>query len=109
MAISTAANSSIEIECVILRLGFFCLASKIAVFQAFADETLKPLRGIPLAQVIMKEIASEKGVENMKKIALAVLLGLTALSSMISLSAPVSFAQEEPAPAPEPKPEKPGE
>ncbi|MDP2603793.1 MAG: hypothetical protein Q8S00_14545 [Deltaproteobacteria bacterium] len=43
----------------------------------------------------------------MKKIALAVLLGLTALSSMISLSAPVSFAQEEP--APEPKPEKPGE
>jgi len=43
----------------------------------------------------------------MKKFALAVLLGLTALSSMISLSAPVSFAQEEPAPTPEPKPEKP--
>jgi hypothetical protein len=109
VAISTAANSSIEIERVILRLGFFCLASKITVFQAFADETLKPRCGIPLARVIMKEFASEKGVENMKKIALAVLLGLTALSSMISLSAPVSFAQEEPAPAPEPKPEKPGE
>lgn len=107
MAISTAANSSIEIERVILRLGFFCLASKIAVFQAFAGETLKPRRGISLALVIIKEFASEKGVENMKKIALAVLLGLTALSSMISLSAPVSFAQEEP--APEPKPEKPGE
>jgi len=43
----------------------------------------------------------------MKKIILAVLLGLTALSGMISLSAPVSFAQE--APEPEPKPEKPGE
>jgi len=107
VAISTAANSSIEIERVILRLGFFCLASKIAVSQAFADETLKPRRGIPLALVIIKEFASEKGVENMKKIALAVLLGLTALSSMISLSAPVSFAQE--APEPEPKPEKPSE
>jgi hypothetical protein len=109
VAISTVANTSIEIERVILRLGFFCLASKIAVSQAFADETLKPRRGIPLALVIIKEFASEKGVENMKKIALAVLLGLTALSSMISLFAPVSFAQEEPAPAPEPKPEKPGE
>ena len=40
----------------------------------------------------------------MKKIVLAVLLALTAVSS-ISLVAPVSFAQEEP----EPKPEKPGE
>ena len=107
MEISTAANSSIEIDRVILRLGFFCLASKIAIFQAFADETLKPRRGISLALVIIKEFASEKGVENMKKIALAVLLGLTAVSTMISLSAPVSFAQEEP--APEPKPEKPGE
>jgi hypothetical protein len=107
VAISTAANSSIEIERVIMRLGFFRIASKIAVFQAFADETLKPRRGIPLALIIIKEFASEKGVENMKKFALAVLLGLTALSSMISLSAPVSFAQEEP--APEPKPEKPSE
>jgi len=43
----------------------------------------------------------------MKKFVLAVLLGITALSAMISLSAPVSFAQE--APEPEPKPEKPGE
>jgi len=41
----------------------------------------------------------------MKKIVLAVLLALTAVPSMISLTAPVSFAQEEP----EPKPEKPGE
>ena len=109
MAISTAANSSIEIDRVILRLGFFCFQSKIAVLQAFADETLKPRRGIPLALAIIKDFASEKGVENMKKIALAVLLGLTALSSMISLSAPVSFAQEAPAPEPEPKPEKPSE
>lgn len=109
MAISTAANSSIEIERVILRLGLFRLSSKIAVFRAFADETLKPPRGIPLALVTIKEFASEKGVKNMKKFALAVLLGITALSSLISLSAPVSFAQEEPAPAPEPKPETPGE
>lgn len=42
----------------------------------------------------------------MKKFAFAVLLGLTVVSGMISLSAPISFAQEEPAPAPEPKPEK---
>jgi len=107
VAISTAANSSIEIERVILQLGFFCLPSKIAVFQAFANETLKSLRGIPLALVMIKQFASEKGVEHMKKIALAVLLALTAVSSMISLSAPISFAQE--APEPEPKPEKPGE
>jgi hypothetical protein len=107
VAISTAANSFIEIERVILRLGFFCLASKIAVFQAFADETLKLRRGIPLALLIIKEFASEKGVENMKKFVLAVLLGFTVLSSMISLSAPVSFAQEEP--APEPKPKEPGD
>ena len=111
MAITTAANSSIESERVILRLGFFCLPYKVAVFRAFAGETLKPRRGIPLALVTIKQFASEKGVENMKKFILAVLLGVTALSSMISLSAPVSFAQEEPAPAPtpEPKPEKPGE
>ena len=107
MAITTAANSSIESERVILRLGFFCLPYKVAVFRAFADETLKPLRGIPLALVTIKQFASEKGVENMKKFILAALLGVTALSSMISLSAPVSFAQEEP--APEPKPETPGE
>jgi len=107
VAISTAADSSIEIERVILRLGFFCLPYKVAVFRAFADETLKPLRGIPLALVTIKEFASEKGVKNMKKFVLAVLLAVTALSSMISLSAPVSFAQE--APAPEPKPETPSE
>jgi hypothetical protein len=45
----------------------------------------------------------------MKKFVLALLLGFTAVSSVISLLAPVSFAQEEPAPAPEPKPEKPSE
>jgi hypothetical protein len=107
VAISTAADSSSEIERVILRLELFLVLYKIAIFRAFADETLKPLRGIPLALVTIKQFASEKGVENMKKFLLAVLLGVTALSSMITLSAPVSFAQE--APEPEPKPEKPGE
>jgi len=43
----------------------------------------------------------------MKKYAYAILLALTVVSSMISLSAPVTFAQESP--EPEPKPEKPGE
>jgi hypothetical protein len=76
-------------------------------FPSICQRNAGAARGIPLALIIIKEFASEKGVENMKKFALAVLLGLTALSSMISLSAPVSFAQEEP--APEPKPEKPGE
>jgi hypothetical protein len=45
----------------------------------------------------------------MKKImiAIAIVLGLNMISSIINLSAPVSFAQE--APEPEPKPEKPSE
>ena len=37
-------------------------------------------------------------------IPLAIVLGLNLVSSILSLSAPVSFAQEEPAPKPE-KPE----
>ncbi|HEX9787549.1 MAG TPA: hypothetical protein VGB09_05955 [Candidatus Binatia bacterium] len=47
----------------------------------------------------------------MKKlmIALAMVFAFNLISSIANLSAPVSFAQEEPAPAPEPKPEKPGE
>ena len=47
-----------------------------------------------------------KGGEEMRKfaIALAIVLGLNLVSSILSLSAPVSFAQEEPAPKPE-KPE----
>ena len=46
---------------------------------------------------------------SMKKfvVAIAVVLGLSMIGSMIQLSAPVSFAQESP--EPEPKPEKPGE
>jgi len=43
----------------------------------------------------------------MKKFVFAMLLGLTVVSGMINLSAPLSFAQE--APEPEPKPEKPGD
>ena len=38
----------------------------------------------------------------MKKLLLAILLGLAAVSSMIDLSTPVSYAQDE-----EPKPRKP--
>ena len=45
----------------------------------------------------------------MKKvmIASALVFAFNLISSITNLSAPVSFAQEEP--APEPKPEKPGE
>jgi len=43
----------------------------------------------------------------MKKYVYAMLLALTVVSSMISLSAPMSFAQETP--EPEPKPEQPGD
>jgi len=39
--------------------------------------------------------------------ALAMVLGLNMISSIINFSAPLSFAQESPEPAPEPKPEKP--
>ena len=63
MAIPTAANGFIEIERVILQLVYFCLRSKIAVSRAFADETLKPPRGMPLALSVIKEFTSEKGVE----------------------------------------------
>jgi hypothetical protein len=40
-------------------------------------------------------------------IALALVFAFNLISSIVNLSAPSSFAQEEP--APEPKPEKPGE
>ena len=51
-------------------------------------------------------IALQKGGEEMRKfaIALAIVLGLNLVGSIVSLSTPVSFAQEEPAPKPE-KPE----
>ena len=39
-------------------------------------------------------------------IALAMVMGLNMVSSILNLTAPLSFAQEEPAPEPE-KPEKP--
>ena len=47
-----------------------------------------------------------KGGEEMRKfaIALAIVLGLNLVGSIVSLSTPASFAQEEPAPKPE-KPE----
>lgn len=43
----------------------------------------------------------------MKKlvIALAIVLGLNMVSSIIRLSTPISYAQEDPQPQPEPKPE----
>ena len=56
--------------------------------------------------VIIDDKCLQKGGEEMKKfaIALAIVLGLNLVSSIISLSTPVSSAQEEPAPKPE-KPE----
>jgi hypothetical protein len=55
---------------------------------------------------IIHSIALQKGDEKMRKfaIALAIVLGLNLVGSIVSLSTPVSFAQEEPAPKPE-KPE----
>jgi hypothetical protein len=49
-------------------------------------------------------IALQKGGEEMKKFAIALAIVLGLVSSIVSLSAPVSYAQEEPAPKPE-KPE----
>jgi hypothetical protein len=46
-----------------------------------------------------------KGGEKMKKFAIALAIVLGLVSSVVSLSAPVSYAQEEPAP----KPDKPGD
>jgi hypothetical protein len=63
--------------------------------------------GIRLALTsISHSIALQKGGEEMRKfaIALAIVLGLNLVGSIVSLSTPVSFAQEEPAPKPE-KPE----
>ena len=59
-----------------------------------------------LHRLIVHSIALQKGGEEMRKfaIALAIVLGLNLLGSIVSLSTPVSFAQEEPAPKPE-KPE----
>jgi hypothetical protein len=44
-----------------------------------------------------------KGVTNMKKLAIAfaMILGLNMISSMIHLSTPTSYAQENPEPEPE--------
>jgi hypothetical protein len=51
-------------------------------------------------------LALLKGGEEMRKfaIALAIVLGLNLVGSIVSLSTPVSFAQEEPPPKPD-KPE----
>jgi hypothetical protein len=46
-----------------------------------------------------------KGGEEMKRFAIALAIVLGLIGSIASLSAPVSYAQEEPAP----KPEKPGD
>ena len=57
------------------------------------------------AQIAHSINVLRKGGEMRKfAIALAIVLGLNLVSSILSLSAPVSFAQEEPAPKPE-KPE----
>jgi hypothetical protein len=48
---------------------------------------------------------SLKGGEEMKKFAIALAIVLGLVGSIVSLSAPVSYAQEEPAP----KPDKPGD
>ena len=58
------------------------------------------------AQIAHSINVLRKGGEEMRKfaIALAIVLGLNLVSSILNLSAPVSFAQEEPAPKPE-KPE----
>ena len=55
---------------------------------------------------IIHSIVLQKGGEEMRKfaIALAIVLGLNLVGSIVSLSIPVSFAQDEPAPKPE-KPE----
>jgi hypothetical protein len=46
-----------------------------------------------------------KGGEEMKKFAIALAIFLGLVGSIVCLSAPVSYAQEEPAP----KPDKPGD
>jgi hypothetical protein len=46
-----------------------------------------------------------KGGEEMKKFAVALAIVLGLVGSIVNLSAPLSYAQEEPAP----KPEKPGD
>jgi hypothetical protein len=46
-----------------------------------------------------------KGGEKMKKFAVALAIVLGLVGSIVSLSAPLSYAQEEPAP----KPDKPGD
>lgn len=49
------------------------------------------------------------GEPSMKRflIAIAMVMGLNMIGSIMNLTAPLSFAQEDPAPQPEPKPEKP--
>jgi hypothetical protein len=51
------------------------------------------------------QIKLVKGGEKMKKFAIALAIVLGLVGSIVSLSAPVSYAQEEPAP----KPDKPGD
>jgi hypothetical protein len=66
-------------------------------------QPLLPSQALPIAQ----SVAIRKGVNEMRKlvIALTLVLGYQMLSSIVSLSAPMSFAQEEP--KPEKPPEKP--
>ena len=54
--------------------------------------------------LIYSLIALQEGGEQMKKFAIALAIVLGLVSSIVSLSTPVSYAQEEPAPKPE-KPE----
>jgi hypothetical protein len=67
---------------------------------------LLPRYGTTCASVDRSLNELQKAGEEMRKfaIALAVVLGLNLVGSIISLSTPVSFAQEEPAAKPE-KPE----
>ena len=53
---------------------------------------------------IIHSIALQKGGEKMRKFAIALAIVLGLIGSTISLSTPLSYAQEEPAPKPE-KPE----
>jgi hypothetical protein len=56
-------------------------------------------------ELVIHSIRFVKGGEEMRKFATALAIVLGLVGSIISLSAPVSYAQEEPAP----KPDKPGD
>ena len=54
---------------------------------------------------LQSHIISTEGGKEMKKFAIALAIVLGLVGSILNLSAPVSYAQEEPAP----KPDKPGD